>query len=159
MKKILLFTVTATVLFFISCNSCGGNNAPVGVIIENDSIFMVNDSTVGDVQTFIFEGTSPMNGNAVADVVLAISTISLNDDGTYTITTDYIDEGLATQNDNGEAMIISGNDSTMTVIQLLSANNYPTISFAMQQDSSLVKVDADGKSASHDSAHKLNLKK
>jgi hypothetical protein len=128
-------------------------------MIETDSIYMPNDSTVADAQTFIFEGTSPMNGNAVADVVLAISTINLNSDGTYTITTDYVDEGIATQNDNGEAVIITGNDSTMTVIELVSANMNPTISFMMQQDSSLVKVGANGQPASPHPAHKLNLKK
>jgi hypothetical protein len=111
------------------------------------------------VQTFIFEGTSPMNGNAVANVLLAVSTVNLNSDGTFTITTDYIDEGLATQNDNGEAIIVTGNDSTMTVIELVSANMNPTLSFMMQQDSSLVKMNSNGKPASNDPAHKLNLKK
>ena len=100
-----------------------------------------------------------MNGNSVADVMLAISTINLNSDGTYSITTDYVDEGVATQNDNGEALIITGNDSTMTVIELVSANMNPTVSFMMMQDSSLVKVGNNGKPVSNDPAHKLNLKK
>ena len=146
-------------LLLASCNLGGYKNVPQGIMIETDSIYMPNDSTVADAQTFIFEGTSPMNGNAVADVVLAISTINLNSDGTYTITTDYVDEGIATQNDNGEAVIITGNDSTMTVIELVSANMNPTISFMMQQDSSLVKVGANGQPASPQPAHKLNLKK
>lgn len=120
---------------------------------------MLNDSTMADTQTFVFEGVSPMNGNAVANVLLAISTVNLNSDGTFTITTDYVDEGLATQNDNGEALIITGNDSTMTVIELVSANRKPTISFMLQEDSSLVKVGRDGKPVSNDAVHKLNLKK
>ena len=159
MKKTLLSAATATALLLASCNSGGCKNVHQGIVIETDSIYMPNDSTVADAQTFIFEGTSPMNGNAVADVVLAISTINLNSDGTYTITTDYVDEGIATQNDNGEAVIITGNDSTMTVIELVSANMNPTISFMMQQDSSLVKVGANGQPASPHPAHKLNLKK
>ena len=159
MKKTLLSAATATALLLASCNSGGCKNVPQGIVIETDSIYMPNDSTIADAQTFIFEGTSPMNGNALADVVLAISTINLNSDGTYTITTDYVDEGIATQNDNGEAVIITGNDSTMTVIELVSANMNPTISFMMQQDSSLVKVGANGQPASAHPAHKLNLKK
>ena len=159
MKKTLLSAATAMALLLASCNSGGCKNVPQGIVIETDSIYMPNDSTVADAQTFIFEGTSPMNGNAVADVVLAISTINLNSDGTYTITTDYVDEGIATQNDNGEAVIITGNDSTMTVIELVSANMNPTLSFMMQQDSSLVKVGANGQPASPHPAHKLNLKK
>lgn len=160
MKKILLLTATIAVVLLSSCNSCG-RNTPQGLVIETetDSIYMVGDSAIADEQTFVFEGTSPMNGNAVANVLLAISTVNLNNDGTYTITTDYVDEGLATQNDNGEAVIITGNDSTMTVIELVSANMSPTISFMMQQDSSLVKMNQNGQPASNNPAHKLKLKK
>ena len=160
MRKILLFTAMALLLLLSSCNSCG-SKAPLGVVVETeiDSIYMVGDSAMADEQTFIFEGTSPMNGNAVANVMLAISTVNLNSDGTYTITTDYVDEGLATQNDNGEAIIITGNDSTMTVIELVSANTSPTISFMMQQDTTLVKMDKNGKPASKNPAHALKLKK
>ncbi len=163
MKKILLFaaaTATAS-MFFSSCNSCNGNNMQDGVMIESDSISMVNDSTFNDTQTFIFEGKSPMDGNAVADVVLAVSTINLHSDGTYTITTDYVDEGIATQTDNGRAVVILGNenDSTATIIELVSSNMYPSMNFMMHPDSSLVKVGKDGKPLSSDPSHKLNLKK
>ena len=160
MRKILLLTATASTLLLASCNSCGDTtNGNVIFESETDSIYMPNDSTVADKQTFIFEGMSPMNGNAVANVLLAISTVNLNSDGTFTITTDYVDEGVATQSDNGEALIITGNDSTMTVIELVSANKNPTVSFMMQQDSSLVKINPNGKPASKDPAHKLSIKK
>ena len=160
MKKIVLSAAAAAMMLLQACNSCNGNT-PQGVVFESetDSIYMVNDSTIADKQTFIFEGQSPMNGNSIADVMLAISTINLNSDGTYSITTDYVDEGVATQNDQGEAVIITGNDSTMTVIELVSANMNPTVSFMMMQDSSLVKVGNNGKPVSNDPAHKLNLKK
>ena len=160
MRKILLFASAAAMVLLSSCSACG-NNAEQGVVIEmeTDSIYVSGDSVMNGMQTFIFEGTSPMNGNAVANVLLAISTVNLNSDGTFTITTDYIDEGLATQNDNGEAVIVAGNDCVLTVIELVSANMNPTISFMMQQDSSLVKIKADGTPVSNDAAHKLNLKK
>lgn len=161
MKKILLFTAASALLAFASCNS--NSTEPQGVIIESvtDSITIIGDSLPPQPQTFIFRGTSPMNGNAIADVMLAISTVSLNNDGTFSITTDYIDEGIATQNDNGEAIIMTGmgNDSTITVIELVSANSYPTMNFMMQSDSSLVKVDKNGKPVSKNPDYKLNLKK
>jgi copper homeostasis protein (lipoprotein) len=162
MKKIVLSAATAAMFFVAACNSCGSDNSN-GVVIESetDSIYWVNDSTLADAQTFVFEGQAPMENNAVADVILAIRTISLNDDGTYSITTDYVDEGLATQTDNGEAIFLLGteNDSTATIIELVSANNYPTVSFMMLEDSSLVKVGNDGKQASMHKEHRLKVKK
>ncbi len=162
MKKILLLVATATTLLYASCNSCNGNRQNgVAIESETDSIYWINDSTLGDVQTFVFEGTTPMYNNAIADVVLTVSTINLNSDGTYTITTDYIDEGLATQTDNGEAIFLLGteNDSTATVIELMSANNYPAVSFMMLEDSSLVKVGNNGKPAVAHKNHRLKIKK
>lgn len=162
MKKILLLTAVAATLIFSSCNSCNRNNQQgVAVESETDSIYWVNDSTIADMQTFVFEGTSPVYNNAIADVVLTVRTISLNNDGTYSISTDFIDEGLATQTDNGEAIFLLGteNDSTTTVIELVSANNYPTMSFMMLEDSSLVNVDNNGKPTSGHSNHRLKVKK
>lgn len=162
MKKIVLLMAAITVLLLSACNSCNGKK-PQAMIIESeiDSLYWVNDSTIADAQTFVFEGVSPMVNNNLADVILTIETINLNNDGTYTITTDYIDEGIATQNDNGDALIImsSNNDSTMTIIELVSSNNYPTVSFIMQEDSSLVKMGNNGQPASSDPTHKLNVKK
>ena len=162
MKKYLLFTVAVATLLLSACNS-KKKEMPMQdeMVFEEDSIFFVNDSTIADVQTFVFEGTSPMDDNAIADVILAVSTVNLNSDGTYTITTDYVDEGIATQTDDGNAMILLGvNDSTATIVELVS-NNYstPTISFMMMEDSSLVKVDNNGKPVATNPNHKLNLMK
>ena len=160
MKRILLFAVATCALLLQACNTKSKPQPQDGIFIEEDSIYMVNDSTIADAQTFIFEGTSPMNGNAIADVVLAVSTVNLNSDGTYTITTDYVDEGIATQTDNGEALILVGmNDSTATVIELVSSNRNPTMSFMMTEDSSLVKVDKSGKPVTKNPNHKLKIKK
>lgn len=162
MKKIVFFAATSAVLLLHACNSCNGNKSDAMVMeMETDSIYMLNDSTIADEQTFVFEGLAPMANNAPAEVVLAFRTISLNQDGTYTITTDYVDEGLATQTDNGDAVIIMGtaNDSTATIIELVSANNMPPVNFLMQDDSSLVRVNRNGAPISNDPAHKLNMKK
>ena len=162
MKKFLMFTMAAATLVFSACNS-KMKEKPMqdGMVFEEDSIYFVNDSTIADVQTFVFEGTSPMDGNAIADVILAVQTVNLNSDGTYTITTDYVDEGIATQTDDGNAIILLGvNDSTATIIELVS-NNYgtPTVSFMMMEDSSLVKVDSTGKPVAKNPNHRLNLTK
>ena len=160
MKKIILLVAMIATFLFSSCNSCNSNK-PEGVVIETDSIYWINDSTLGDVQTFVFEGTTPMQNNSMADVILTVSTINLNSDGTYSITTDYIDEGIATQTDNGEAIFLIGtdNDSTATVIELVSANDYPSMSFMMLEDSSLVKVGNDGKAKDMHKDHRLKIKR
>lgn len=165
MKKYLLLVATTATIMFSSCNSCNSCNSsnPQGIVIESetDSLYWINDSTIADAQTFVFEGLTPMQNNAIADVILTVSTINLNNDGTYTITTDYIDEGIATQTDNGEAVFLLGsnNDSTATIIELVSANNNPTISFMMLEDSSLVKVGKNGMPASMHKEHRLKVKK
>lgn len=162
MKKFLLLAAMFAAFLFSSCNSCNGNKQN-GVVIESetDSLYWVNDSTIADAQTFVFEGMSPMQNNAIADVILTVRTINLNSDGTYSITTDYIDEGIATQTDNGEAVFLlsTENDSTATVIELVSANNNPTVSFMMLEDSSLVKVNDNGMPASMHKEHRLKVKK
>ena len=158
MKRLLLLAATAALLL-PACNS-KEKAQQNGVIFEEDSIYAVNDSTIADAQTFIFEGQSPMDGNAIADVILAVRTVNLNSDGTYTITTDYVDERIATQTDNGTAFVMFGaNDSTATMLELVSANNLPTINFMMMEDSSLVRVDKSGKPAATHPNHKLSLVK
>ena len=130
-------------------------------MIESDSIYMVNDSTVADAQTFIYEGTLPMTNGNIGDVLLTMQTVSLNDDGTYTITTDYVNEALATETDNGEVLVVIGmpTDSTAVIYELVSANGNPKMNLMMAPDSSLVKLDSNMKPASVNPTHKLTQKK
>ena len=94
MKKIVLSAaIAATTLTFTACNSCGEKRQPALLVeAEVDSLYMVNDTTMADKQTFIFEGLMPMENGKPGNVLLAIESISLNDDGTYTVSTTYIDE-------------------------------------------------------------------
>lgn len=161
MKKVILLSATALSLLLSSCNSCGSNNQPQGVVVESDSIFMVNDSTIGDLQTYTFEGTIPMTNGNIGDVLLTIQTLSLNEDGTYTITTDYIDEAIANENDNGEMLVMIGmpNDSTAIVYEFVSATGKPKMNFKLSSDTSLVKLNNKMQPASKNEAHKLTQKK
>lgn len=161
MKKVILLSATALSLLLSSCNSCGSSNQPQGVVVESDSIFMVNDSTIGDLQTYTFEGTIPMTDGNIGDVLLTIQTLSLNEDGTYTITTDYIDEAIANENDNGEMLVMIGmpNDSTAIVYELVSATGKPKMNFKLSSDTSLVKLNNKMQPASKNEAHKLTQKK
>lgn len=161
MKKAIFLTATAASLLFASCNSCGNCNAPQGIVFESDSLYMVNDSTMADAQTFIYEGTVPMTNGNIGDVLLTIQTVSLNEDGTYTITTDYVNEALANETDNGEVLVMIGmpTDSTAVIYELVSANGNPKMNFMLSSDSSLVKLDGKMKPASSNPTHKLVQKK
>jgi len=162
MKKAIIFSVTAVcMLLFSSCNSCGNSCPPPGIAVETDSLYMVNDSTIADAQTFVFEGPLPMNNGNIADVVLTMRTLSLNDDGTYTITTDYIDEAIASESDNGNVLVVIGmpNDSTAVIYELVSATGGQKMNFMLSPDSSLVKLNSKMRPASADPSHKLVPKK
>ncbi|MBQ8270196.1 MAG: copper resistance protein NlpE N-terminal domain-containing protein [Bacteroidaceae bacterium] len=162
MKKVIILSATALSILLSSCNSCGScNSQPQGVVVESDSIFMVNDSTIGDLQTYTFEGTVPMNNGNIGNVLLTIQTLSLNDDGTYTITTNYIDEAIAAETDKGEVLVMIGipNDSTAVVYEFVSETGKPKMNFKLSADTSLVKLDKNMQPASKNQAHKLTRKK
>ncbi len=162
MKKLVLFAAMAATLTFAACNSCNSNK-PQGIIIESesevDSIYMVNDSTVADEQTFVFEGLMPMQDGTVSDVVLTIKALSLNDDGVYDMNSTYMDgNSPRTVNDKGESVVLIGmtNDSTAVIYELISNNNNnPRINLKMNSDSSLTRLNSRMQPASKNAAHKL----
>ena len=52
MKKIVFLAAMSASLFMMSCNSCDNRQQGIVLETETDSIFMPNDSTVADLQTF-----------------------------------------------------------------------------------------------------------
>lgn len=165
MKKILLLAITTIALSFTACNSCSNNQQPVLVAeTEIDSLYMLNDSTIGDKQTFIFEGLMPLENGKTGNVLLSVQTVSLNDDGTYTISTTYIDEenNPMTTNDSGESVVLIGipNDSTAVIYELISNNNNnPRMHLKVNSDSSMTPLNKNMKPLSNNPAHKLIHKK
>ncbi len=163
MKKNVFFTVVATSLLMASCGSCGDNRQQ-GVVLETetDSIFMPNDSTVADLQTFVYEGLMPMDNGTIADYILTIKSLGWEENGTYTtVSTITTDTAVIKQQDNGESIVIIGmpNDSTTVIYQLVSANNNPPIHLMAHGDSALVKINKNMLPVSKDSKHKLIRKK
>ena len=165
MKKIVLSAaIAATMLTFTACNSCGEKRQPALLVeAEVDSLYMVNDTTMADKQTFIFEGLMPMENGKPGNVLLAIESISLNDDGTYTVSTTYIDENAnpVTKNDSGETIVMVGipNDSTAIVYEFISDNNKSKTHMQMNSDSSFTRLGKDMKPVSKNPAHRLIHKK
>ena len=163
MKKNVFLAVVATSLLMASCGSCG-NKREQGVVLETetDSIFMLNDSTVADLQTFVYEGLMPMDNGTIADYILTIKSLGWEENGNYTIiSTVSTDTAVIRQQDNGESIVVVGvpNDSTMVIYQLISANNNPPIHLMAQGDSALVKINKNMQPVSKDAKHKLLRKK
>lgn len=166
MRKIVLLAAIAATLTFTACNSCGRNNKQKMVVIdsemESDSLFMLNDSTMADLQTFVFEGTMPMDDGTIANVVLTIEALSLSDNGEYEISTSYMSDNTPMYwNDSGESVVFVGvpNDSTAIVYELISYNNNPQLMMMVNPDSSLTKLNKKMMPASKNPAHKLIHKK
>ena len=163
MKKVL--TMTAFVFLAACAISCGNKrekNAPIGYESYSDSIYMVNDSTIGELQTYIYEGMLPTDEGIPANYLLTIYSYDLNSDGSYTLTESYTETNGTARNlrDEGEVLVMLGmpNDSTAIVYELISYSNRPRLRLAAEGDSALHKIGKDFKRVSHDIKHKLHRK-
>ena len=148
--------------FTISCGNKKEKNAPIEYESYSDSIYMVNDSTIGDLQTFVYEGILPTDAGIPANYVLTISSYGINADGSYTLTESYTETNgkVNTNYDEGEKIVMVGipNDSTAIVYELISYNNRPKMHLVAEGDSALHKLDKNLKRASKDMKHKLRRK-
>ena len=87
MKKMLTMTAIACLAACaISCGNKKERSVPVGYESYSDSIYMVNDSTIGELQTYIYEGMLPTDAGIPANYLLTIYSYDLNSDGSYTLT-------------------------------------------------------------------------
>ena len=80
MKKIVAIALFPTLL--VACGPKASNQG-IAVAEESDSLYMVNDSTLGDLQTYQYEGLLP-DGDDELEYQLTIQSVGLNSDGTYT---------------------------------------------------------------------------
>ncbi len=160
MKKML--TLTTIVCMAVLVTSCGNKKKDAlvaAVEAYSDSIYMINDSTIGDLQTYIYEGILPTDAGIPANYVLTINSYGLNADGTYSLTESYTEtNGMTrTHRDEGQKIVMVGmpNDSTAIVYELISYNNRPKMRLVAESDSALHKLDKDLKRMGHDMKHKL----
>ena len=163
MKKVLTMTAFACLAACaISCGNKREKNVPIGYESYTDSIYMVNDSTIGELQTYIYEGMLPTDEGIPANYVLIIDSYGLNADGTYSLTESYTEMNGATRtnHDEGEKIVMIGmpNDSTAIIYELISYSNRPNLRLVAEGDSALHKIGHDFKRVSHDSKHKLHRK-
>ena len=161
MKKMLTMTAVACLAACaISCGNKKEKNAPIGYESYTDSIYMVNDTTLGELQTYTYEGVLPTDAGIPANYMLTIYSYDLNNDGSYSLIESYTEANGAarTQYDEGEVLVMVGipNDSTAIVYELISYSNRPRLRLAAEGDSALHKLDKDFRRASHNARHKLH---
>lgn len=163
MKKMLTMTAIACLAACaISCGNKKEKNAPIGYESYTDSIYMVNDTTLGELQTYTYEGVLPTDAGIPANYMLTIYSYDLNNDGSYSLIESYTEANGAarTQYDEGEVLVMVGipNDSTAIVYELISYSNRPRLRLAAEGDSALHKLDKNFHRMSHDVRHKLHRK-
>ena len=163
MKKMLSMTAIACLAACaISCGNKREKNVAIDYESYSDSLYMVNDSTIGELQTYIYEGMLPTDEGLPANYLLTIYSYDLNSDGSYTLTESYTEtNGTArTHYDEGEMIVMWGmpTDSTAIVYELISYNNRPNLRLVAEGDSALHKIGKDFKRVSHDIRHKLHRK-
>lgn len=163
MKKTL--TLSAVVCLAALAVSCGNKKRvepAVAIEAYSDSIYMINDSTIGDLQTYVYEGVLPTDAGIPANYVLTINSYGLNADGTYSLTESYTETNgkVSTNRDEGQKIVVVGmpNDSTTIVYELISYSNRPKMRLVAEGDSALHKVDKELKRVSQDVKHKLRRK-
>lgn len=159
MKKLLfVFAVTALVM---SCQS-KGNQAEVTSESMEDSVFMVNDSTIGELQTFTYQGMLPAADCEGIDYQLVLQTVSPDSVGTYILNTTYIgaDNGKnKVLTEKGKTNVIRGikSNPNAVVVQLVSDKGDKT-NFLAEGDSALTLVNNDFKKAMSDFNYTIKLK-
>lgn len=163
MKKSVLFAAIAASTFMMvsmaSCSSCG-DKRPQGIVVETetDSLFMLNDSTVADLQTLVYEGFMPMENGNIAECILTITSLGWDQNGTYTILSTFsVDTATIREKDRGKKIVQKGTpkDSTAVVYHLVSDNKKPTISMVAHGDSVLTGLNSQMQPLSDNPKHKL----
>lgn len=140
MKKLVWVWVAAAAVMF-SCQS-KGNKAEIVAESATDSLYMVNDSTLGETQTCVYEGILPAADTEGIKYLLTIWSQENNGDGTYSLTTTYIgaDKGKDQSfHSKGKSLTKRGmpSDKNATVYQLVPEDGSETIYFLAQGDSTL----------------------
>lgn len=163
MKKTLtLAAIVCLAAFAVSCGNKKRVEPAVAIEAYSDSIYMINDSTVGDLQTYVYEGMLPTDAGIPANYVLTINSYGLNADGTYSLTESYTETNgkVSTNYDEGQKIVMVGipNDSTAVVYELVSYSNRPKMRLVAEGDSALHKVDKELKRVSQNVKHKLHRK-
>ena len=149
MKKV--FIAAALAAMIVSCGSKGNKSAEIIAESESDSIFAVNDSTLGELQTYSYEGILPAADAEGINYQLTLQ--EAGQDSLHIQSDDHLfrnKDGNQAFTDSGTVVTIIGipNDSTAIVYQLISATpGHEKTNFLAEGDSALTMIGKDFKKA------------
>lgn len=160
MKKIVF--ALAAIGLMASCQS-KGNKAELETESMSDSVYMVNDSTFAELQTYTYEGILPAADGPGIKYNLVIQSDGPHNDGTYTLTTTYIEAENGKDKsftEKGKTRIIKGIDENPNaiVVQLVSDKGEKT-NFLAEGESELTMVNDVFKKAMSDLNYTVTLVK
>ena len=141
MKKV--FIAAALAAMIVSCGSKGNKSAEIIAESESDSIFAVNDSTLGELQTYSYEGILPAADAEGINYQLTLQEAGQDSLGTYNLTTTY----LGTK-DGNQAFTDSG--TVVTIIGIQAALG------ALDGDSVCCLIDSDSDTGRNDDGFSSN---
>ena len=146
MKKLVWVWVAAATVMF-SCQS-KGNKAEIVAESATDSLYMVNDSTLGEMQTYVYEGILPAADCEGIKYLLTIQSQENSGNGNYSLTTTYIgaDKGKDQSfQSKGKRLTQRGipSNKNATVYQLIPEDGSESIFFLAQGDSTLTLLSSD----------------
>lgn len=108
MKKV--FIAAALAAMIVSCGSKGNKSAEMIAESESDSLFAVNDSTLGDLQTYTYEGVLPGADVSGINYLLTLQETGEDSLGTYNLTTTYLGAN------NGQDQVFTDSGTVVTII-------------------------------------------
>lgn len=92
-----VFIAAALAAMIVSCGSKGNKSAEIIAESESDSIFAVNDSTLGELQTYSYEGILPAADAEGINYQLTLQEAGQDSLGTYNLTTTYLGTKMVTR--------------------------------------------------------------
>ena len=112
MKKV--FIAAALAAMIVSCGSKGNKSAEIIAESESDSIFAVNDSTLGELQTYSYEGILPAADAEGINYQLTLQEAGQDSLGTYNLTTTY--QLISATPGHEKTNFLAEGDSALTMI-------------------------------------------
>ena len=124
-KFLFLSILSAAIL--VACNSKGHQSNEMATETATDSAFLINDSTIGNIENITYTGVVPQQGTPGTAYTIVLQQVTGDSIGTYTMTMEPINPKTGKVDavrDSGIVVTVIGdpNKNGEVIYQLISAN-------------------------------------